>query len=178
MHTVLEEVANMENHAELISGNLVITDVATITHQRAVSAIRRALEQYIESSHDECEVFTSNTGLFCSELCDLENNFFLPDIMVVCDKSGIKADGVHTVPRFVAEVTSISTRKQDYTEKMAVYGEIGVQEYWVLDLQRKSIFRFLFEDDYAPEINWYTSSSAIPVNIFPDLEIDLSSVLE
>ena len=98
--------------------------------------------------------------------------------MVVCDKSGIKADGVHTVPRFVAEVTSISTRKQDYTEKMAVYGEIGVQEYWVLDLQRKSIFRFLFEDDYAPEINWYTSSSAIPVNIFPDLEIDLSSVLE
>ena len=93
--------------------------------------------------------------------------------MVVCDKSGIKADGVHTVPRFVAEVTSISTRKQDYTEKMAVYGEIGVQEYWVLDLQRKSIFRFL----YAPEINWYTSSSAILVNIFPDLEIDLSSVL-
>ncbi|MCR5128710.1 MAG: Uma2 family endonuclease [Lachnospiraceae bacterium] len=36
----------------------------------------------------------------------------------------------------MAEVTSESTRKNDYGKKMITYSEIGVKEYWVVDLQR------------------------------------------
>ena len=170
----VDEVSKMENHAELIDGNLVITDAANTTHNRVVKAIYLALVQYIEGRHGECEAFTENEGLFCDELCDSKNNYFMPDVMVVCDKSGIKEDGVHVAPRFIAEVTSVSTRKYDYMDKLNVYGKIGVQEYWVVDLQKKLVVRHLLDNDYMPELFCYPSISAIPVYTYPGLEIDLS----
>ncbi len=174
----VDDVVNMDKHAELIEGNLVITDVSTITHQRVISIIRRAFEQHIESRHGECEVFTDNAGLFCNELCESKNNFFIPDVMVVCDKSGIKDDGIHVAPRFIAEVTSVSTRKHDYSSKLAVYAQIGVEEYWVVDLQKKIVARHMLDNDYMPELYCSPSLSAIPVYTYPDLEIDLSRIFE
>ena len=38
---------------------------------------------------------------------------------------------------------------------MYVYVDIGVQEYWVVDLQRKRIVRYLLEDPFYPE-EFYT----------------------
>lgn len=174
----VDDVVNMDKHAELIEGNLVITDSTTLSHQRAVRIIGQALEQYIESKHGECEVFRETFGLFCNELCDNKKSFFMPDVMVVCDKSGIKEDGVHIAPRFVAEVTSASTRRHDYSAKLAVYAKIGVQEYWVVDLQKNFVARHLLDNDYMPELYSYPSMSAIPVYTYPDLEIDLSRIFE
>ena len=174
----IEEVSRMENHAELVDGKLIITDKTTVTHQRAVREIVRALEQFIRSNKGGCEVFAENIALYCNELCDSTDNFFLPDVMSVCDKSGIKDDGVHTAPRFVAEITSVSTRKQDYIEKMAVYAKIGVQEYCVVDLQRKIVVRYLKDNDFIPEMVSYSLSSSIPVHTYPNLEIDLSGIFE
>ena len=174
----IEEVSRMENHAELVDGKLIITDKTTVTHQRAVREIVRALEQFIDSNKGSCEVFAENIALYCNELCDSIDNFFLPDVMSVCDKSGIKDDGVHTVPGFVAEITSVSTRKQDYIEKMAVYAKIGVQEYWVVDLQRKIVVRYLKDNEFIPEMVSYSLFSSIPVHTYPNLEIDLSGIFE
>ena len=174
----IEEVSRMETHAELIDGELIISDKTTVTHQRAVREIVRALEQFIRSNKSGCEVFAENIALYCNELCDSTDNFFLPDVMSVCDKSGIKDDGVHTAPRFVAEITSVSTRKQDYIEKMAVYAKIGVHEYWVVDLQRKIVVRYLKDNEFIPEMVTYSLSSSIPVHTYPNLEIDLSGIFD
>lgn len=175
---MIEEVSQMENHAELVDGKLVITDKTTITHQRAVREIVRALEHYIENNNGDCEVFAESIALYCNELCDSADNFYLPDVMSVCDKSGTKDDGVHTVPRFVAEVTSVSTRKQDYVEKMAIYAKIGVQEYWVVDLQRKVVVRYLKDNEFIPEMVPNSSSSSIPVHSYPGLKINLSAIFD
>ncbi len=59
--------------------------------------------------------------------------------MTVCNSNGIKDDGVHTSPLFVAEVTSEYTKKNGYVRKMATYNDIGVKEYWVVDIQRKVV---------------------------------------
>ena len=174
----VKDIVTMENHAELIDGEIIVVDKTTVTHQRAVSEIRRALEKYIENNDGDCEVFSVSVALYCSELCDDKNNFFLPDIMVVCEKSGIKDDGVHVAPKYVAEITSTSTRKLDYVEKMTVYAKIGVQEYWVVDLQRKVVVKYLSDNEFAPEMIASTASSAIPVHTYPGLEINLSQIFE
>ena len=174
----VKEVSQMENHAELIDGQLVIIDKTTVTHQRAVRKIVRALEQYIENNNGNCEVFAENIALYCNELCDSIDNFFLPDVMSVCDKSGVKDDGVHIAPKFVAEVTSISTRRQDYVEKMTIYAKIGVQEYWVVDLQKERVVRYLKDNDFIPEMVSYPLSSSIPVHSYNGLEINLSDIFE
>ena len=174
----VKDVSAREDHAELVRGALVVTDKTTVAHQRAVREIRRALEQFIDSNNGECEVFTENIALYCNELCDNKDNFFLPDVMTVCNKAGIKDDGIHTAPLFVAEVTSESTRKNDYGIKMLTYRDIGVKEYWVVDLQRKSIVRYLADNDFAPEVIVYPHTSTISAHAYPTLEIDLSRVFE
>lgn len=172
----VKKVSQMESHAELINGRLVITDRTSVAHNNAVAEIAMAFRQFIRDKNGECQVFTENVALYCNELCDDEKNFFLPDVMVVCDKSGIKDDGVHIVPKFVAEVTSNSTKTQDYVEKMAIYSKIGVQEYWIVDLQRKMIVMYLKDNDFIPEIGVNSLSSPIPVYSYPGLKIDLSNI--
>ena len=167
MYTV-EEAAAMEGHVELIGGRLMITDKTSVAHNNAVLEIATALRAFIESGSGKCRVFTENVAVYCDELCNDElyrNNFFLPDVMVVCEQTGIRDDGVHCAPRFVAEVTSEATRKNDFVRKMSVYGEMGVEEYWIVDLQKNRVVRYLADDDFSPEIIAYPLTSTMPVHI-------------
>ena len=172
----IKEVAERDDHAELIKGALVVTDKTSVAHNNAVLEIATALRQFIANNNGKCKVFTENVALYCNELCDDAENLFLPDIMSVCDESGIKDDGVHTAPLFVVEVTSESTKKNDYGRKMLTYSDIGVKEYWVVDLQRKAIVRYLSDDDYAPEVISYPHAKEIQVYTYPSLAIDLTHI--
>ena len=174
----IEEVYAMESHAELINNDLIVTDKTTVAHNNAVTEMVSALIQFIRENDGRCKVFSENVALYCDELCSTNGNFFLPDVMVVCDESGIEDDGIHTTPRFVAEVTSESTRKQDYGRKMVVYGDMGVQEYWVVDLQRKMVVRYIQEREFVPEIIPYPQISTLALFLFPKLEINLSRIFE
>ena len=100
----------------------------------------------------------------------MKDSFFLPDVMTVCDKDGIKDDGIHTVPRFVAEVTSESSRKRDFYDKLIVYVKMGVQEYWVVDLQDRRVVRYLASDDYIPD---EFRGPSVPAHTCPGMEIEL-----
>ena len=156
-----------EDHAELIDGILVVTDKTSVAHNNAVLEIATAIRHFIETNNGKCKVFTENVALYCSELCNDAENMFLPDIMTVCNENGIKDDGVHAAPLFVAEVTSESTKRNDYGRKMVTYNDIGVKEYW-----------YLSESDFAPEVISYPLVDKISVHTYPSLKIDLSRIFE
>lgn len=174
----IKDVAERNDHAELIKGVLVVTDKTSVSHNNAVLEIATALRQFIASNNGKCKVFTENVALYCNELCDDAQNLFLPDVMTVCDETGIKDDGVHTAPIFVVEVTSESTKKNDYGRKMVIYSDIGVKEYWVVDLQRKVVVRYLSENEFSPEVIAYPLTVKLSANIYPSLEIELSKIFE
>ena len=167
----VEDVCAMEDHAELVDNTLVVIDRTSVAHNNAVVAITSALEQFIRENDGNCRVFSENVALYCDELCDGEGNLFLPDVMVVCDEAGIKDDGVHAAPDFVAEITSESTKKNDYGKKMVVYGDIGVQENWIVDLQRNMVVRYLSDNGFIPEII-YPYMTTLSVHTYPGLDID------
>ena len=74
-----------------------------------------------------------------------DENKFVPDMMVVCDRSKIKSDGVHGAPDLVVEVLSPSTAKDDRTRKKEIYEACGVPEYWLVSPTDKSIEVYLLE---------------------------------
>ncbi len=174
----VRDVERMENHAELVNGELVITDRTTAAHNNAVLEIASALRRFVKENGGECRVYAENIALYCDELSDEVGNFFLPDVMVVCGTEGMRDDGVHIAPRFVAEVTSEATRKNDYGRKMVTYGEIGVEEYWVVDLQKQMVVHYLASNDFAPEIISYANNSKASVLTYPPLEIELAGIFE
>ena len=174
---VLSDVEAMEKHAELINGNLVIEDKTSVSHNSAVSDIAMAIRNHIAANSGTCKVFQENVALYCNELINEEDaiNFFLPDVMVVCDKEGIKDNGIHTVPKFVVEVTSSSTQKTDYGDKMIIYRNIGVEEYWIVDLQKKIVTKYLAKEDFIPET--YLHPEVMKVSSYEGLVIDLSEYM-
>ena len=68
-----------------------------------------------------------------------ENDHFVPDMMVVCDREKIHHDGIHGAPDLAVEVLSPSTMKNDRTHKKDVYAKYGVREYWLVNPTDRSI---------------------------------------
>lgn len=174
----IKDLAAMNEHAELVDNHLIIKNYTSYEHNNAVLEIAMNFKSFISKTNGDCKVSTDVVALHCDELCDEKGNFFLPDVMVVCDKDGIKHDGVHTAPRFVAEVTSESTKSNDYGQKMVIYSKIGVEEYWVVDLQRKLIVRYLLRNGFIPEMIHYPNTVSLSVDSYPGLTIELSPIFE
>ena len=122
-----------------------------------------------------------------------ERDRFIPDMMIVCDPSTIKANGVHGAPDLVVEILSPSTSKNDRQHKKDVYEACGVQEYWIVNPADKTLEQYLLEEGkyvlhevYAVHPEWWLEKctpeerAAIPTkfkcSLFDDLEIELTEV--
>lgn len=106
--------------------------------------LMRVFSDAIAADESSCVTFSDTVPLYYEELLKKDadtdkTHYYLPDFMVVCPEKaedGIRDDGVHIVPEFVAEITSPATKKDDYGEKMSNYQLLGVKEYWIIDLQK------------------------------------------
>ena len=81
--------------------------------------------------------------------CDLyltDEDRFVPDMMVVCDRDKIRTDGVHGAPDLVVEVLSPSTAQNDRHRKWKVYESCGVREYWIADAANRTIEQYFLQD--------------------------------
>lgn len=60
-------------------------------------------------------------------------NVLQPDIVVICNKEGLKGTGYYGIPDLIIEVTSPSTSRKDRLLKFNKYEKVGVKEYWIAD---------------------------------------------
>lgn len=179
----IEEVQDMNCHAELINGELVIENKTTPEHNEVITELVFAFKRYIKEHNDSCRCFSANVGLYIdeiikgniSEASTGDKNYCLPDFMVVCEPGAIDERGIHQAPLFLAEVTSDATKVNDYNAKLEAYKKIGVQEYWIIDLQRKLIMKYLASENYIPKTFMYPES--MKVSMFDGLMIDVSNVM-
>ena len=127
-----------ERREELIGGNVVMMSPASAEHVYTAGSIYNIFKNYLKGKN----CIPVSDGLLV-HLTD--ENKFVPDMMVVCDRSKIKSDGVHGAPDLVVEVLSPSTAKDDRTRKKEVYEACGVPEYWLVSPTDKSIEIYLLE---------------------------------
>ena len=124
-----------------------------------------------------------------------ENNNFVPDVLIVCDKDKIKPDGIYGAPDLVVEVLSPSTMTRDRGIKKDTYAKAGVREYWIVDPVSQSIEVYhlhegRFELDHAyvvfPEWEWERMTEeersaarlSVKVSLYDDLFVDVREVFE
>lgn len=77
------------------------------------------------------------------------NEKFEPDISLLCGIHRRKKQCFTDVPRFIAEILSDSTEKRDRNEKMQIYANVGVEEYWLVDwrIPGCKIERYMLDDN-------------------------------
>ena len=142
-----------------------------------VSAIRKQLR------NSTCFVYSDNVQ-YRWQTKDGEEKTVIPDASINCQtkkKRGINFVGI---PRFVMEVLSPSTEKYDRGEKMELYREQEIEEYWIVDWRKKVIE--IYELDYDNGIPkyylWQTITEAnkdeLKIIHFPNVQITFDELFE
>lgn len=161
-----------DQRVELIDGYFYEMLAPTFGHQTIGGEIYRQIANYIMDKGGSCRPFIAPVDVQLD--CD-ERTIVQPDVGIVCDSSKIKRFGIYGAPDFLVEVISPSTKKKDYTKKLAKYMEAGVREYWILDPYQKRLLVYFFEGDVFPVI--YGFDQPVPVGIYNgDLVIDFSNI--
>lgn len=124
---------------ELIGGKIVMMSPASVNHNFISGNIYRIFGNHL--SGKRCTPFSDGTALYLTE-----DNVFVPDMMVVCDRSKIHENGVHGAPDLVVEVLSPSTGKYDRGRKKDVYEQCGVREYWIVSPGDRSVEQYLLRE--------------------------------
>ena len=94
-----------------------------------------------------CAVSMENLDLYLSE-----DEYVIPDVMLICDRKQIKKNGYHGVPRLIVETLSPATALKDRTVKKDKYAQIGVDEYWIISpIERALEIYYLKDGKYVLE---------------------------
>lgn len=138
-----------DRREELIGGKVVMMSPASAGHTYVADNILMIFKQYLKGK--KCVPF--GDGLLV-HLTDEDK--FVPDMMVVCDRDKIKRTYIDGAPDLVVEVLSPGTAKNDKGYKKRVYESSGVPEYWLVNPADKSIEVYLLENGRYTVDNVYT----------------------
>ena len=117
------------------------------------------------------------------------DDYVCPDIMVICDRKHLKGGAYSGVPKFIVETLSPSTAKRDKSEKKDIYEKAGVEEYWIVAPQGKSVEIYYLEDGkYVLEQSYilqddkedehYNAETVICLKDFPHIKMTLEDIFE
>ncbi|MFJ5557858.1 Uma2 family endonuclease [Streptomyces sp. NPDC093250] len=138
--------------AEIIRGNIVVSPWSRGYYYRVMRLVCRQLEPHLPAGH------SIGVGPFLYVFPGDERAYG-PDIHAALDSAfettSHRLDG--EALSFVAELTSSSTRDDDMTDKVEVYGRAGVPVYLLLDMQEECATVFSM-----PSAKGYKSSDTKP----------------
>lgn len=136
-----------------------------------VAAVR---EQLLNST---CYVFSDNVQYRWYTKEGAEKTV-IPDASINCRTKIRKGNVFLDIPRFVMEVLSPSTEKYDRGEKMELYRQQEIDEYWIVDWQKKivEIYNLDYDENGEPQYYlWETiterSKEKLRIVHFPSLKI-------
>ena len=124
---------------QLIAGELVMSPAPIPLHQYIVGHFYAKMLQFVDKS-SLGQVFSSPIDVRLNE-----RNIFQPDILFISkEKAALIGERmIEGPPDLVAEVLSPSSAYHDLRTKFRVYEQAGVQEYWIVDPERKSVEVFV-----------------------------------
>jgi Uma2 family endonuclease len=156
-----------EPRCELLSGRLLVTPAPSFRHQEIVLALGAHFAAYARRQGGRAAVAPVDVALS-------EHSIVQPDVVYIApERASIVARHVAGAPDLVVEVLSPGTARRDLGEKLKLYAEAGVAEYWIVDPAGRT-FEFLANRDGAfllrlPEQAVYRSAA------LPALELDVEA---
>ena len=122
---------------ELLDGKVVAMSPRPVVNHNVVSGnIHNIFKNYLKGK--PCRTFADGVDVYLTE-----KDTVIPDAMIVCSKDTIKRNGIYGTPDLIVEVLSPSTAKKDRGYKKALYGQCGVKEYWIVDIENRAVEVYL-----------------------------------
>ena len=132
---------------QVINNKLVMSPAPRNILQVVLNRINIAISKLLEKT-ESGEVRISPFDVYFSK-----QNIFQPDILFIKNENLTKVEdkGLVGAPDIVIEILSLSTSQLDYEEKKLVYERFGVQEYFIVDPNTRSVDSFFLKDEEYEE---------------------------
>lgn len=157
---------------------------ADFTHGIVNNNINTIIKKGLKDSL--CLVFMENLDYKYQP--DENDDYVIPDVMIVCDRKHLKGSSYSGVPKFIAETLSPSTAFKDKTVKKDIYEKAGVEEYWIISPQGLVEIYYLTDGRYVlnqfyvyqddTESDEYNADTIIKLKEFPHIEMTLADIFE
>ena len=163
--------------------DLQITDMAGATPDHSTVITNFVNMVYNQLKDSTCRVYPDNVQ-YRWKMSDDSEKVVIPDASINCQIRSRKGNSFINAPQFVLEVLSPSTAKYDRTEKKEIYREEEIPEYWIIDIQKRTIE--MFDLDYRnsePEyflVDTVTGKNKEEIHLihFPHIKIDFEQLFE
>ena len=155
---------------ELAEGELHVAPSPNPRHQWISKRLQRQLEAYFEG-RDIGRVYNAPIDVVLTK-----HDVFVPDLVVVADRSIITERAVEGPPLLVVEVLSPSTTQYDRTTKSRRYATLGVEHFWTVDVDNQVLEIYRRSGERFVDIARVRGGAAFDHPDFPELSIETASL--
>jgi len=161
-----------EQRYELIDGELLMTPSPTTPHQRVLRELYDRLSNYI-NKNDLGEVFFAPLDVLLSDYDVVQ-----PDLLFISKsrKSIIQEKNIQGPPDLVVEIVSPTHRDRDQFVKKDLYARYGVQEYWLVDLQKRWIEVLKLAENKYELVGIFSEADTLSTPLLSELNLKVSGL--
>lgn len=163
--------------------NTILTDMsgAYIEHSAVITNFVANVHGQLKNS--TCRVFPDNVQYKWN--INNETRTVIPDASINCRVHAKKGNSFFDIPRFVMEVVSPATEKYDRNEKMDLYRQQEIDEYWIVDWRKRQIEIYTLDYDENSEPKYYLWKTITEKNKdelklihFPNIKISFDDLFD
>lgn len=166
-----------EDYLEFIDGYIYSQASPSTSHQRISVNFTAEFRNYFKRK--QCEVFHAPFDVKLKNSKEENISKVIPDIAVICDKTGLNDKNYIGVPTLIVEILSPSNQSHDFITKINLYQRFGVKEYWIVNPKLKSIQIYsLNEEGFYEQFGIYKNQEVAYSSVFEDLELNLKDIFD
>lgn len=173
----LELDQNTDELLEYIDG--IVYNQASPSRIHQIVAINLATEFNIFFRNKTCKPFIAPFDVILKNEKEEYPRKVIPDISVICDKTGLNDKNYIGVPTLIVEILSPANESHDLVTKMNLYQRFGVEEYWIVNpkIRTVSIYK-LNEKCFYEQFGVYKNEEEFESAVFNELKINLKDIFE
>jgi Uma2 family endonuclease len=162
---------------EYIDGMVFMSPSPSTKHQRVSGRLYVSLFRFLEGT--DCEVFHAPFDVELSREGQKGTNVVIPDLSVICDKSGLKENKYVGIPTLIIEILSPSNQAHDLVFKLNLYMRYGVKEYWIVNPMLNSVQVYtLNEQEQYEQIGIAKETGMIHSNVLQGFQVDVGMLFQ
>jgi Uma2 family endonuclease len=165
------------NHYELINGRIVMTPPAGWPHAQVETALAWIIKDHV-ARRKLGVVLGSSAGFDLPSGDTIEPDLaYIAADRFAAGPQPVRGQFLRIVPTLVVEIVSPSTARRDQTEKKDVYARNGVEEYWIVDADRRTVTVFHLSGGNFDAGEAF-SSGPVQSRVLPDLHAAVEEICE
>jgi Uma2 family endonuclease len=164
-----------EEILEYIDGIVYMSPSPSTKHQRISRKLLIQFDKFLDRM--PCEVFHAPFDIELKNENMEGTKIVIPDLCVICDKSGFTELRYIGVPSLIVEILSPSNQSHDLITKLNIYMNAGVKEYWIVNPMLHSVTVYsLNEERMYEQHDMKTEGGNITSNFLHGFSVDLKEI--